>query len=351
MANIYVGESKALVFPVMSEGYLKMEYDDTNTADSKGNLWNLSESFVVEAIITPYDVNGNASAEVTTSTKTVPEGATNSTQCGAYFGFNDESPPVSHRYTHKMMIFYNEYFRLYLENTTAHNKNQPAEYKIVAYVADTTSGSAVYTTVQSDAVIKPINTLHGYVNTTSADTKLEAYYEGISTNKTLLQADTTVSSNTITFPSGAANVAKLAVGSEIFNGSGVSLGTVASIPTTTTITVADASNHTAKIYVSQPKEAFYVEQTFKISCVYNVGGSVNIYLNNQIIKMHTYSSAPTFEFKADDCFIGQDGSNKNTQFMGELYEIAMFKGRKPSPTVNTLSPSYSNILFYYSFGE
>jgi len=343
MANIYVGESKALVFPVMSEGYLKIEYDDTNTSTSKGSLWNLSESFVVEAIITPYDVNGNGITQVTDSTKTVPNGTTNSTQSGTYFGSN--------RYSHEMMIFYNEYFRLYLKNTTAHNKNQPAEYKIVAYIADISSGSPVYTTVQSNAVIKPINTLHGYVDATDADTKLEAYYEGISTNKTLLQADTTVSSNTITFPSGAANVAKLAVGSEIFNGSGVSLGTVVSIPTTTTITVADASNHTAKIYVSQPKEAFYVEQTFKISCVYNVGGSVNIYLNNQIIEMHSYSSAPTFEFKADDCFIGQNGSNKNTQFMGELYEIAMFKGRKPSPTINTLSPSYSNILFYYSFGE
>jgi hypothetical protein len=339
MANIYVGESKALVFPVMSEGYLKMEYDDTNTSNAKGNLWNLSESFVVEAIITPYDVNGNGITQVTDSTKTVPNGTTNSTQSGTYFGSN--------RYSHEMMIFYNEYFRLYLKNTTAHNKNQPAEYKIIAKVADISSGGPVYTEVESNAVIKPINTLHGYVDTSAP---LEAYYEGISTNKTLLQADTTENSNTITFPNGAANVAKLAVGSEIFNDAGVSLGTVTSL-TTTTVTVADASSHTAKIYVSQPKEAFYVEQTFKISCVYNVGGSVNIYLNNQIIEMHSYSSAPTFEFKADDCFIGQNGSNKNTQFMGELYEIAMFKGRKPSPTINTLSPSYSNILFYYSFGE
>ena len=243
----------------------------------------------------------------------------------------------------------------YLENTTAHNKNQPAEYKIVAYIADITSGSPVYTTVQSNAVIKPINTLHGYVDTSAP---LEAYYEGISTNKTLLQADTTVNSNTITFPASSSNdwlgntsVSKLAIGSEIFNDSGLSIGTVTSTPSLNTITVADASNHTSKIYVSQPKEAFYVEQTFKISCVYNTGGSVNIYLNNQIIEMHSYSSSPTFEFKADDCFIGQDGSNKNTQFMGELYEIAMFKGGKPSPTINTLSPSYSNILFYYSFGE
>ena len=336
MANVYVGESKALVFPVMCEGHLKLEYDDTNTADSKGNLWNLDESFVVEALFTPYDVNGNASSEVTDSTKTVPIGTANTTESGVYFGAD--------RLSHKMMLFYNEYFRLYLENTTSHNKNQPAEYKIVAYIADTTSGSAVYTTVQTGTVIKAINTLHGYYD-------VNGFYNGNTTSLTLLQADTTVSSNTITFPSGSANVAKLAVGSEIFNSSGISLGTVASIPSSTTITVADASNHTAQIYVSQPKEAFYIEQIYKVSCVYNTGGSVDIYLNNTLLKTHSYTTSPTFDFKNDDCFIGQDGTNKNTQFMGELFEIAMFKGRKPSATTNTLSPSYSNILFYYSFGE
>jgi len=336
MANVYVGESKALVFPVMCEGHLKLEYDDTNTADSKGNLWDLDESFVIEALFTPYDVNGNASSEVTDSTKTVPTGTANTTESGAYFGAD--------RHSHKMMLFYNDYFRLYLENTTSHNKNQPAEYKIVAYIADITTGSAVYTTVQTDTVIKAINTLYGYYD-------VNGFYNGNTTSLTLLQADTTVSSNTITFPSGSANVAKLAVGSEIFNSSGVSLGTVASIPSSTTITVADASNHTAQIYVSQPKEAFYIEQIYKVSCVYNTGGSVDIYLNNTLLKTHSYTTSPTFDFKNDDCFIGQDGTNKNTQFMGELFEIAMFKGRKPSATTNTLSPSYSNILFYYSFGE
>ena len=154
MANVYVGESKALVFPVMCEGHLKLEYDDTNTADSKGNLWDLDESFVIEALFTPYDVNGNASSEVTDSTKTVPIGTANTTESGVYFGAD--------RHSHKMMLFYNDYFRLYLENTTSHNKNQPAEYKIVAYIADITTGSAVYTTVQTDTVIKSINTLHGY---------------------------------------------------------------------------------------------------------------------------------------------------------------------------------------------
>ena len=40
------------------------------------------------------------------------------------------------------------------------------------------------------------------------------------------------------------------------------------------------------------------------------------------------------------------------QFYGEIYEIAMHSGNSPNiSTTKTLSPSYSNILFYYRFGE
>ena len=98
MANVYLGNSKALVFPVMSDGYLKIPYADSNISTSKGNLWNLSEGFVIEALITPYDVNGNTTDEVLTSTKTVPIGTTNSTQSGSYFSTN--------RYSHKTFAVY-----------------------------------------------------------------------------------------------------------------------------------------------------------------------------------------------------------------------------------------------------
>ena len=50
MANVYVGDSKALVFPVMCDGHLKLEYDDTNISTSKGNFWNHTGNFVLEAI-------------------------------------------------------------------------------------------------------------------------------------------------------------------------------------------------------------------------------------------------------------------------------------------------------------
>ena len=50
IANVYVGDSRKLVFPVMCDGYLKIEYDDTNANASKGNLWNHNGSFVFETI-------------------------------------------------------------------------------------------------------------------------------------------------------------------------------------------------------------------------------------------------------------------------------------------------------------
>lgn len=325
MANVYLGNSKALVFPVMSDGYLKIPYADSNISTSKGNLWNLSEGFVIEALITPYDVNGNTTDEVLTSTKTVPIGTTNSTQSGSYFSTN--------RYSHKMMLFYNTKFQLYLENTTVHNKNQPAEYRIGVGIDGLDSD------ITTPTLIRPVNTLYGYYDE-------NGYYNDMSTSLTLLQADSTVSGNTITLTS--SNVSKLATGSEIFNANGVSLGTV-TIASSTTITVADASNHTAKIYVSQPKEAFYVEQIYKITCVYHYGGSIQIMLNNQ--EIGRYDAPASFSFNASDCFIGKDGTNKTTQFMGELYEITLYKGSKASPTLVTLTPSYSSIMFYYRFGD
>ncbi len=45
------------------------------------------------------------------------------------------------------------------------------------------------------------------------------------------------------------------------------------------------------------------------------------------------------------------GRNVGTQFMGELYEIAMKKGAQPSTSLHTLEPGYSDIIFYYRFGD
>ena len=358
MANVYVGDSKKLVFPVMCDGHIKLEYDDTNISTSKGNFWNHTGNFVLEAIITPYDVNGNghattANLDTLTSTKTPPSpnlsldnhaDTTSNYQSVLYFGDT--------RFSRKMMIFYNEYFQLYLENTTKNNFNQPAEYKIVAKIRDATSG--LYHEVATETLIKPVNTLYGYYDA-------DGLYNDNSTSLTELQGDTSPVGNQypndIQFPTGSdgvANVASLAAhatgGTELFNSNGESVGRVTAKPMTNTVTVTNIANHTAKIYVSQPREAMYVDTIYKISCVYYSGGQLDIYLNNSLKKSYTFSTTPTFEFKADDSYICGSIIN-NSQFMGELYEISLSKGKEPSVTDTTLTPSYSNIFFYYTFGE
>ena len=89
------------------------------------------------------------------------------------------------------------------------------------------------------------------------------------------------------------------------------------------------------------------------SCTEGLFQSIELYVNNQSIKTQTLTT-PAFEF--DSTSLGGEsrigkGISTNQQFMGELFEISMHKGKEPSLTINTLTPSYSNILFYFTFGE
>ena len=76
--RIYAGSKKALVFPIMGDGYVHLDYskhipkgaDGTQSNsgievdepddddDAKYGLWGHTGSFTIEGIITPYDVNG-----------------------------------------------------------------------------------------------------------------------------------------------------------------------------------------------------------------------------------------------------------------------------------------------------
>jgi len=75
-----------------------------------------------------------------------------------------------------------------------------------------------------------------------------------------------------------------------------------------------------------------------------------LFFNNTLVA-ETAISSFTFDMTNEDCFIGQDGTNVSTQFMGELYEISMKKGAQPSVSLHTLEPGYSDIIFYYRFGD
>ena len=123
MANeIYVGEAYKLVFPVLSNVYLNINYDSPELSP----LWAHDTSFTIDAIITPYDVNGyghgSSGNGLLTSEKTPPSpnlsldnhaDTTSNYQSVAYFGAN--------RNTHKMMLFHNTNFKFYLQNTTSSN--------------------------------------------------------------------------------------------------------------------------------------------------------------------------------------------------------------------------------------
>lgn len=358
MANVYIGDSKALVFPVMCDGYLKIDADTVGTAASKGNFWNHTDNFTIEAIITPYDVNGNghgsADIDTKTSTRTPPSPAEDETetnfQSARYFGTgNLLTDHITNRLSHKMMLFYNNNFKFYLQNTTTTNYNQPAEYKLCV---DFTNTSGLTTTISSDnPIITAVNTLHGYYD-------VNGYYEKHDTSLTLLASDATISGTTLTFGSSASTkMDKLGAhssgGTEIFNSSGVSLGKVISKSGTNTTLSTSSSLSGVSVYVSQPREALYLEEVYKVSCSYRKNGQIELYVNNQSIKTQILTT-PAFEF--DSTSLGGEsrigkGISTNQQFMGELFEISMHKGKEPSLTLNTLTPSYSNILFYYTFGE
>ena len=78
------------------------------------------------------------------------------------------------------MLFYNTNLKLYLQNTTTSSYNQPAEYKIVA---ELTSGSTTKT-ITTDTVIKPVNTLRSFYDSSGYYSNHNTSYQRISASAT-----------------------------------------------------------------------------------------------------------------------------------------------------------------------
>jgi len=360
MPGIYAGDTKCLVFPVMCDGYLKLPYYDKNSPDTeldlRGGLWGHQGKFSIEAILSPYDVNGfgtKAGASgigYATSERTPPSlDQTHPTNVNDEHYQSEKYFSHVERKTHRMYLFSNPNFKLYLENTTLNNFNQPAEYKIVVSVAGSTP-------ISSSAVIKAHNTLYGKYD-------INGLYEGSTTSLTELDNLTFLSTEggvTITCDS----TATIGTGTEIFNSNGISLG-LATVTDATHFTLTSATNWTNALYVSQLKEALYMETLYKVGFSYSAG-NVSLYLNNKLVGTGTVTPKT---FEAGNCYIGQnvtqgwtnniygtgtppdETSRPETQFMGELYEICMYKRTEPTFSIHTLSPGYNDIIFYYRFGD
>ena len=351
MPGVFVGDTKALVFPVMCDGYLQLKYADKNAStgthvDLRQGIWGHNSSFTIEAIITPYDVNGfgsrgSTSTGVTTSEKTPPSVNEDNSSKSNYQSeqyFSDGS--TNFRFSHKMMLFHSDGFELYLQNTTPNNFNQPAEYKLCAKVG---SESAI----ETDTIISARNSLYGYYDST-------ALYDGIDTSLRFLDTATATNPGVASVISLATstNDRKVGIGTELFDSNGTSIGTITNKNNAGSLTLSEVQ-YTRDVYYSQPKEATYLETMYKITCCVDINGKIRLYLNNVLLVEQT-TTISNFNFGTTDCYIGQDPDVTNpstTQFMGELYEIAMYKKQEPSLNSTTLNIGYNDIIFYYRFGD
>ncbi len=147
---------------------------------------------------------------------------------------------------------------------------------------------------------------------------------------------------------GSGEASEIGAGNKIYASDLTLLGTVSSVSgNVITLTSAPTSTVTSTVYTEQLREALYLEQMFKISLVFKKGGIIELWLNDTVVKRDTHT-LNSVTLHPSDCKIGR-GANDAEQFFGELYEIAFHKGKRPCSTINTLTPSYSDILFYYAF--
>lgn len=319
--------------------------------------WNNTGAFTIECIITPYDVNGSAKYKddsnnntefgVLDSTKTPPYPSDfNNNRATTYESTSVLGTSNSALHTAsplKLMIFHNTNVQLYLENTTKNSYNQPAEYKIVAKFKST---NGTVQTLETDTVIKAEHKLTGYYDS-------YGHYVGNTTSYTNIGAADTGGQSGTDYTLGLGtpmNVYRLAKGTELFDSNLNSLGLIEQINYSTgALEMSKETSTQSKIYIHQKKEALYLDQMYKISFTY-LKHAAEIYLDNSL-QASTQHLESNVTLHPSDCKIGK-GSSASEQFYGEIYEIAMHSGNAPNlSTTKTLSPSYSNILFYYRFGE
>ena len=228
------------------------------------------------------------------------------------------------------------------------------------YVFFEASSDTAATAAQLELAIESANGHNGSLTVNRSNSTLTLTVTTTGTSETMSLDNTNITSSNVTLTAfaGAPNTVTvsqsqtglLGAGNKIYDSSGTFIDTVASVNGTQITLSNTQSSITSTIYKEQPKEAFYVNSLYKVSCVLEKGGKLKLFFNNSLVA-ETAISSFTFDMTNEDCFIGQDGTNVSTQFMGELYEIGMKKGVQPSASIHTLEAGYSDIIFYYRFGD
>tara|TARA_R100000995_G_scaffold82252_1_gene55916 strand:- start:3488 stop:4744 length:1257 start_codon:yes stop_codon:yes gene_type:complete len=415
MYEVLTGKQRSLVFPIMCNAFVKMDYSDNvpNTGDSATyddvayGLWAHEGSFSFEALITPYEINGNSTHQITidhaatalgvgqsrNDSKKIMAGLLQDTYALGDSDANDESEMQNERYltranriTHEMMIFNNDNFTISLLNATTHTQNNPAEYKIKATVK---IGSTTKT-VTSDIVIKPsqghgfrFNGTNGAALFSGFDDKgrvmyakvAEVHSGGSNDNIDIIVASATnplFATQELFIRGDIANEPAFDTGTSF-----ISLGTIHSVAGTDIEMTSPTPqmNGGTDLYIPTYKHAAYIDQMFHVGCVFNNRTKqISLYLNGILIKSDTHGETSDFVFSKTDTYIGSNGLNDTSisgiedklgggtasgqdaattckQFMGEFHELAITGNTSEFSMIDNLMPNFNDTLLYLRFEE
>tara|TARA_R110000765_G_scaffold29910_1_gene71144 strand:+ start:106 stop:1209 length:1104 start_codon:yes stop_codon:yes gene_type:complete len=364
MYDVLTGKQRALVFPVMCNADVKIDYSDNvpDSADDVGyGIWSHSGDFTFEAIVTPYDINGVALASLRgrteSNTKKIMPHAASGSQSNIYL-------PIADAITHEMRIFSSTNFYISLKNATATNANQPSEYKILVGIK--LSSGAVQEFITDNAVIIPTKDRAWAYSTSS----LSGFnQEGRIEYEIAATLNSAFSSGGSVLNCIAVDANTISDDEPLFIRSGYDFTAIGTVSTTNTsantITLASAYNvniaDEALIYRRTYADPTYINNSFHIACTYDeIAKNLNIYFNGLLVKTGTHGQSGTFSFEDEDLFIGANGNRRvssssaidNKQFMGEMHEMCLTSViRRRFPSTNTLHPNYNDTLFYFRFEE
>ena len=370
--NVYGGTQNSLMFPVLCDAYLTVEYSK-NIAYQTTGIWDHKGSFTVEMIVTPYDVNGwgdNADKAATVSTvnnsrgkqsslKTMPAVSSSMSYPNALANLHEDIDylPVPHRQEQKMNLFYNSNLQISLKNTTTHNQNNPAEYSLLASM--TIDG--VTQTIESPTVVASRDKHYGYYNNYPDYLLIDpqgAAYAKLSVFTAASGTGTNLTMNSSNYPE-----TKLCEGQELWLADGTSLGTIMSINTSTRVFSMSKTLPTissgATIWIGVNKEAIYLESTYHFAFTFdNSSRMMYLYCNGQEVMSARHNSNKRFSFHPSSIYIGQNPTAANnylkriTQFMGEYHELSVTEGYKSQfNSLYTLLPQFRDTLLYLDFEE
>ena len=411
MYEVLTGKQRSLVFPILCNAFVKMDYSDNvpNTGDAATyddvayGLWSHEGSFSFEALITPYDINGNTThqiavdhaatalgvGETKNDSKKIMPGLLQDTYVLADGAANDETEMQSELYlsranrkTHEMMIFNNDNFKISLLNSTNSTQNQPAQYKIKATV---NIGAIASTTVTSDVVIAPsqghafrYNATNGADLFSGFNSKGRVMYAKVATTHSSSTGAMALNEREVTLASATHPIHG---DQEIYVRSGFTFTAIGVVSNVSGADITLGSNTTTAvtsdtdIYLPTYKHASFIDQMFHVGCSFNnKTKKISLHLNGVNIKEGTHSSTSDFVFAKTDTYIGSNGLNDMSvsgindaqnsgtatgpsaattckQFMGEFHELAITNKTSRFSAIDNLMPNYDSTLLYLRFEE